>query len=106
MLDNNTATLLPSSKNLLSPISQEKTLAIAVPYQSTSQFLQSVRELPSPHVGQTTDAYGNTVEGKRWMMSAARGDAAGQQRTFTRRVADAWTAFVDLLKASHRLPLA
>lgn len=101
MLDNNTATLLPSSKNLLTPISQEKTLAIALPYQSASQLIQSVRELPSPQNEKVTDAYGNTVEGKRWMMSAVRGDAAGQQRTFTKRMADAWTAFVDLLKVSE-----
>lgn len=102
MLDNNTATLLPSSKNLLTPISQEKTLAIAVPYQTASQLIDSVRELPSPQNGKVTDAYGNAVEGKRWMMSAVRGDAAGQQRTFTKRMADAWTAFVDLLKVSKR----
>lgn len=98
LLHNSTANLLPSSKNILTPISQEKTLAISVPYTSAPQFVQAIRELPCSQLGKIKDAYGNTVDQKRWMMSAVKGDTAGPQRSFTRRVSDAWTAFVDLLK--------
>ena len=39
-------------------------------------------------------------EEKSWLMVASRGEAAGSNRTFSRKVADAWSAFVDLLKVS------
>jgi len=40
-------------------------------------------------------------EEKSWLMVASRGEAAGSNRTFSRKVADAWSAFVDLLKVSN-----
>jgi len=97
-LKNASAIVVPSSKNILTPISQEKTLAVSVDYALAPAFVQAIRELPSSEDTKARDAYGDKIDGKRWMMSAIKGDAAGQQRTFARRVSDAWTAFVDLLK--------
>lgn len=97
-LNNASAALLPSSKNLLTPISSEKTLAVSMDYDLAPKFLQSVRELPCALRLPTRDAYGNNVDEKRWMMSALKGDSAVQQRSFSRRASDAWTAFVDVLK--------
>lgn len=99
-LNNASAIIVPSSKNILTPISQEKTLAMSVAYALAPSFIQAVRELPGTKETTTRDAYGNPMDGKRWMMSAIKGDTAGQQRSFARRASDAWTAFVDLLKVS------
>lgn len=104
-VSNSSAKVLPSSKNILSPISQEKTIAVSLPLSAAPSFLQSIRELPSSRSDKIVDAYGKQVEQKRWMMSAVKGDAAGQQRTFSKRVSDAWTAFVDLLKNAEELDI-
>ena len=101
-LNNASAIIVPSSKNILTPISQEKTIAVSMDYALAPSFVQAVRELPGTKETTAADAYGNKVDGKRWMMSAIKGDTAGQQRSFSRRVSDAWTAFVDLLKVNAK----
>jgi len=96
-----TVELLPSSKNLLSPISQETTVAISLSYGSAAEFITLIQELPVDTEENMTA--GNNEEKKRWIMSAARGDATSLQRTFRRRSLDAWTALLDLLKVSSLL---
>lgn len=93
LLDNDTIRILPPSKNILTPVSQEKTIAISIPYKDAPTFSHAIRELPGSHASQNPP-----LDGKRWMMSAVKGEATGQQRSFPKRVSDAWTAFVDLLK--------
>jgi hypothetical protein len=65
------------------------------------EFANAVQGLPvaraSGHVEDESD------EDKRWLMVASRGEAAGSNRTFARKVADAWSAFVDLLKVSENV---
>lgn len=102
MLDNSSIHLLPSSKHLLSPVSQESTLAFSIPFEKGSEFVSSIRELSAEKKAgkrQASDKDDTTPrEEKRWIMGAAKGDVNGHQRTFIRRAHDAWTAFVDLLK--------
>jgi hypothetical protein len=68
-----------------------------------SNFTSAVQELPVARpgglrVGDINHDVEN--EEKSWLMVASRGEAAGSNRTFSRKVADAWSAFVDLLKVS------
>lgn len=99
MLNSSSIELLPSSRHLLSPISHEKTLAFSVPADLTEDFVDSVRELPVsyPSKRQKPESR-NDGEEKRWLMSSIKGEAAGVHGTWSGRVLDAWTAFVDVLK--------
>jgi len=103
--DNATINLWPSSKNLLSPISQETTLALSIPFGQGPEFTTSIRELAVDRKNEKRRSKDNDEftphEEKRWIMGAAKGDVNGNQRTFRRRAVDAWTAFVDLLKVSR-----
>jgi len=103
--DNATINLWPSSKNLLSPISQETTLALSIPFGQGPEFTTSIRELAVDRKNEKRRSNDNDEftphEEKRWIMGAAKGDVNGNQRTFKRRAVDAWTAFVDLLKVSR-----
>lgn len=111
MLDNATVVLLPSSKNFLSPISHESTLAFSVSSQYSADFTESVQELGVNTQTQSADeaqswqdeqSFGET---KRWIMGSVKGDSSAVHRGFRRRVLAAWTAFVDLLKVcSSALP--
>lgn len=93
---------MPASKNLLSPISQDKTLVFSVPFDMATNFTSAVQELPVARPGGRVGDINQDVENeeKSWLMVASRGEAAGSNRTFSRKVADAWSAFVDLLKVS------
>lgn len=92
---------LPTQKNLLSPISQETTLAFSLPYGAVTDFLTSAQELEvtSDSIILYNDAGIAVEENKdqKWIMSATLSDE-GAQRSFKRRVVDAWTAFLDVLK--------
>lgn len=93
---NTTFDVLPASKNLLSPISQETTLAFAVPYVTSGDFLSSIQELPvfqGPVLAEET-----LDEQQAWIMSAKQNGGDGARRSFKNRTHDAWTAFTDLLK--------
>lgn len=61
-------------------------------------FADAVQELPVARASGHVEDDGE--EDKSWLMVASRGEAAGSNRTFARKVADAWSAFVDLLKVS------
>lgn len=103
MVDNSSISLLPSSKNILSPISQESTFAISMPYGKAPTFVSSVKELAGFDARNPSSRLSKDGEEKRWIMAAARGDSP--TRTFKRRVVDAWTAFVDLLKNAEELDI-
>ena len=99
-LANSSAELLPPSKNLLSPISSDTTVTFSVPFHSTQDFLDSVHQLPSrktfTYAGDVQDSV-NEAE-PQWIMTAMRSPASSGQRSFKRRVGDAWSAFTDVLK--------
>ena len=90
---NTTIQRLPCSKNLLSPISQETTLALSLPYEEAGAFISAIQEIPAEH-----SAAAGKGEDYRWTMSAMKAGASGSQRSFKRRASDAWIAFMDLLK--------
>lgn len=73
-------------------------MAISVSYETAAECITLIQELPV-YTEENINT-GNDEEKKRWIMSAARGDATSLQRTFRRRALDAWTALVDLLKVS------
>jgi hypothetical protein len=63
------------------------------------EFANAVQELP---IAKASGHVEDDSEGeKSWLMVASRGEAAGSNRTFARKAADAWSAFVDLLKVSR-----
>lgn len=106
MLNRSGVELLPSSRNLLSPISPEKTLALSMPSNLAQEFVSGVRELSVPHfegsLHDLNDKLSLDGEEKKWMMSAMKGRAADVNKTWKARVVDSWNAFVDVLKVrSH-----
>lgn len=102
---NLSVTLLPSTSNPLSPISQDSALAYSVPYTNAAEFLVRAQELPN--VGALPES-GNyeadaTKEHKKWIMKAAK--VTETQSGIGNWVANAWTAFVDLLKNAETLDI-
>ncbi|KAI9821124.1 MAG: 3-hydroxy-3-methylglutaryl-coenzyme A (HMG-CoA) reductase isozyme [Pycnora praestabilis] len=102
---NSSASLLPSTANPLSSISQDTTLAFSVPYEEASQFLSAIEEIPSQvDLSDSTD--GNTSdELKGWIMKAATGDGNNPDGSFWGWATNAWTNFVDLLKNAESLDI-
>lgn len=89
---------LPSSSSSFSTLSQDTSLAYAIPYTEASDFLMAMQEIPAP--ADVADAHGSDKEGtreeKKWMMRASKnGNASGGVRNW---INDSWTSFVDLLK--------
>jgi len=74
-------------------------LVFSVPLEMAPEFARSIQKLPVSRTGEIATAQDDEHgEEKSWLMAASRGEAAGNNRTFARKVADAWSAFVDLLK--------
>lgn len=93
--DNMTVETIPTTPNLLSPISQDSSLAFSIPYARISDFLKAVQEIPD----NTKSTNGH--EEKMWIMKAAN----GSRRTFRSWITGAWTSFVDLLKHAETLDI-
>ena len=94
---NVTAHAVPSTSNLLSPISQDSSLAFYTPFEDIADFLRSSQELPA----------GKVLEGalaKKWIMKAARlnGNGRASYRTWLQ---EGWTSFVDLIKHAETLDI-
>lgn len=102
MLNRSGVELLPSSRNLLSPISTEKTLAVSMPLNLAQEFVSGVRELSVPHFDGSLHDLNEKLsldgEEKKWMMSAIKGKAVDVNRSWKARISDSWNAFVDVLK--------
>ncbi|KAI9788129.1 MAG: 3-hydroxy-3-methylglutaryl-coenzyme A (HMG-CoA) reductase isozyme, partial [Candelina submexicana] len=101
---------LPSTSNLLSPISQDTSLAFSLPYEEASDFLTSVREISGQadiarHSRDRRLRTADVDEEKRWIMKAAKGTGNGSQRSFRKWAVNAWTEFVDLLKNAESLDI-
>lgn len=95
---NVSAQLLPSSYSPFSTLSDDTSLAYAMPYDEAAKFLEAMQEIPAPE--DVTQAQSPAQEGsreqKKWMMRASKnGNAPSGMRNW---IVDSWTSFVDLLK--------
>lgn len=106
---NLTVTILPSTSNPLSAISQDTTLAYAVPYKQAPEFLVRAQELPNAGTIPTTESARHGYEAepikeqKKWIMKAAKADTT--RRSVRSWISNAWTEFVDLLKNAETLDI-
>lgn len=105
---NLSVTPLPSTSNPLVPISQDSTLAYAVPYDQAQEFLAAAQELPN--LSSTVDEQEARdvqeavplKEQKLWLMKAARVHEDSTLKSWT---VNAWTEFVDLIKNAKTLDI-
>lgn len=98
---NSSARNLPTTWNPLSPISQDTTLAFAVPSNEASDFLASVQEIShTPEMQREGDVYddGATQKPNVWVVKAAKDGRNSAQASMGVSAANTWTSFVDLLK--------
>ncbi|KAI1937694.1 3-hydroxy-3-methylglutaryl-coenzyme A (HMG-CoA) reductase isozyme [Ophidiomyces ophidiicola] len=96
---NSSAHSVPHTPNLLTPISQDSSLAFVVPYDEVNNFLTAVREIPDPA------DYTDGIEQKKWIMKAARNPLPGSRAAFRLWMSEAWTSFVDLLKHAETIDI-
>ena len=94
---NVTARAVPSTANLLSPISHDSTLAFSVPWSEVSDFLTAAQEIRG------SEEQSKEREEKIWIMKAARSNGYGSHRTYRVWLRDGWTFFVDLIKVNPRI---
>ena len=99
---------LPTTWNPLSPISQDTTLAFAVPSSEASDFLASVQEISHrPDSQGEPGAYdgGALQRPNAWVVKATRDGRHSAQATMSVSAANTWTSFVDLIKVCVVLPV-
>ena len=97
--NNVTAVHVPSTSNLLSPISQDSLLAFYTPYDQIKDFLKTSQEIP----GRSKATNGDEL--KLWIMKAARSHGNGSRRTYRAWLSDGWSSFVDLFKHAETLDI-
>ena len=98
---------LPTTWNPLSPISQDTTLAFALPSSEASDFLTSVQEIshrPDLQGEEGTYEPGATPRSNTWVVKAAKNGHQSAQATMGVSAANTWTSFVDLIKVRVVLP--
>ena len=100
------AEVVPSSANILSPLSSDTTLAYSMPYSETAQFLEAVKEitaLSSAPAIQEDDGSDDEAEQKLWLMKSAK--APARSNKMVDWAENSWTAFLDLLKNAETLDI-
>lgn len=105
---NSSVSTLPTTWNPLSPISQDTTLAFAVPANEASDFLATVQEIPHrPELQGEEGAYdgGPTQKPNAWVVKAAKMGRQSAQATIGVSAANTWTSFVDLIKNAESLDI-
>ena len=98
---NSSVRSLPTTWNPLSPISQDTTLAFAVPYGEASDFLASVQEISHrPGLQGEEGAFdAGAMQGPNaWVVKAAKNGRHSAPATMGVSAAETWTSFVDLIK--------
>jgi hydroxymethylglutaryl-CoA reductase (NADPH) len=106
---NLSVTTLPSTSNPLSAISQDSTLAYAIPYSQAPEFLARAQELPNAGTIPTDENARHGYEAepikeqKKWIMKAAKADVT--RGSVGNWAYNAWTEFVDLLKNAETLDI-
>ncbi|KAM0802033.1 hmg-CoA reductase [Usnea florida] len=99
---------LPTTWNPLAPISQDTTLAFAVPSNEASDFLASVQVIShSPNSQGEDDVYEDRLIPKPnvWVVKAAKVGRHSAQTTMGVSAANTWTSFVDLIKNAESLDI-
>lgn len=106
VIRNSSVKHLPTTWNPLSPISQDTTLAFAVPADEAVEFVRSIHELPNrgspPEDGDRLKAEA-PHKTKEWVMKAARNGLNPGQPTIRLSAKNTWTGFVDLIKVQCSL---
>lgn len=95
---NITAINVPSTSNLLSPISQDSLLAFYTPFDQVKDFLKASQEI------QGRSKATNGDEHKLWIMKAAKSNG-NRARTYRAWLSDGWSSFVDLFKHAETLDI-
>lgn len=96
--------VMPSSENILSPISSDATLAFSMPFHETAQFLESVKEIPAlVDVSTQEDGSDDEPEQKMWLMKSSK--VAGDSTGLVDWAKNSWTAFIDLVKNAETLDI-
>lgn len=96
--------VVPSSENILSPISSDATLALSMPSSETAQFLDSVKEIPAVvQVSAQEDGSDDEPEKKMWLMKSSK--APGSSSSLVEWAQNSWTAFIDLVKNAETLDI-
>ena len=104
---NSSVNNLPTTWNPLSPISQDTTLAFAVPSNEAPDFLASVQEISHiPDLQGKEGAFDGGVAQKpnTWVVKAAKNGRHSAQATMGGSAVNTWTSFVDLIKVCLVLP--
>jgi hydroxymethylglutaryl-CoA reductase (NADPH) len=95
--------VMPSSENILSPISHDTALAFSMPYHETAQFLESVKEIPAiVDVSAQDDGSDDEPEQKMWLMKSSKVASSGSLVDWAK---NSWTAFLDLVKNAETLDI-
>jgi hydroxymethylglutaryl-CoA reductase (NADPH) len=94
-----TATNIPTTSNLLSPISHDTSLAFYTSFSELADFLRAAQELP------TQQALSDEQRQPSWFMKAARLNGSGPRGAYTTWFREGWTSFVDLLKHAETLDI-
>ncbi|KAK4552912.1 3-hydroxy-3-methylglutaryl-coenzyme A (HMG-CoA) reductase isozyme [Recurvomyces mirabilis] len=99
------AELLPSSANILGPLSSDVTLAFSMPYTEVPRFLDTAKDMPASSNGmaQSENETDDEPEQARWTMK--NGKRSGRSGNMFDWAKDSWTAFVDLLKNAETLDI-
>lgn len=101
--EKSTAQLLPSSENILSPISSDTMLAFSMPYDETPSFFESVKEIPASAVAQEDDGSDDETEQKKWLMKTAKNGHSSHG--LLEWAQNSWAAFLDLIKNAETLDI-
>ncbi|EXJ83297.1 hydroxymethylglutaryl-CoA reductase (NADPH) [Capronia coronata CBS 617.96] len=96
---NITATNVPTTSNLLSPISHDTSLAFYTSFSEVADFLRAAQELPA----RNTESEGNG-DGV-WLMKAARLNGLGSRGSYRAWLSEGWSSFVDLVKHAETLDI-
>ncbi|KIW69813.1 hydroxymethylglutaryl-CoA reductase (NADPH) [Phialophora macrospora] len=96
---NVTATNIPTTSNLLSPISHDTSLAFYTSFSELADFLRAVQELPAQQ------PLSDEQRQPSWFMKAARLNGSGPRGAYTTWFREGWTSFVDLLKHAETLDI-
>ncbi|RVX69658.1 hypothetical protein B0A52_06722 [Exophiala mesophila] len=99
---NVTATNIPVTSNLLSPISHDTSLAFYTHFSQVADFLRAAQYLPAHHLPSDDP---EQSEQAKWVMKAARVNANGSKGSYRTWFSEGWSSFVDLVKHAETLDI-
>ncbi|EXJ66494.1 hydroxymethylglutaryl-CoA reductase (NADPH) [Cladophialophora psammophila CBS 110553] len=96
---NVSAASIPTTSNLLSPISHDTSLAFYTSFSELPDFLRAVQELPAQHAASDDQSHPS------WTMKAVRLNGNGPRGAYRTWLSEGWSSFVDLLKHAETLDI-